>query len=648
MPALDAWLGPEGAFARALEGFHVRPGQLELAEAVRRALEEDTDLIAEAGTGVGKTYAYLVPALLSKRRVLVSTGTKALQDQLYRRDLPRVRTILDHRGRVALLKGRANYLCRYRLERTLKDGRLGARTEVEHLARIRTWAARTASGDRSELAQVPEDSAVWPQVTSTTDNCLGGECPHFDDCFVVKARRSALDADLVVINHHLLFADAALKQDGFGELLPQAEAIVVDEAHQLPDTALQFFGERLSQRGIVELLRDVEAECAAVAGALAALRAPIQDLRDGLKHLRAALDALPPRGPAERWRDHPPAATGLDALARGLELLAQALLELEGASSGLDQAARRNEELRAVLERWREAESASSGWVRWYEVSGQGFTLHRTPLEAQSALGDYRRQTRARWILTSATLTIAGRFDHFLDQVGFHDAITLTVDSPFDYPQQGLLYLPRGLPDPNAADYTDAVVETSLPVLDASAGRAFLLFTSHRALRRAAELLANKTRFPLFVQGSAPRPRLLEDFLRSGNGVLLGAASFWEGIDVPGQALSLVVIDKLPFAQIQDPVLEARIDAARRAGRNPFLEIQLPDAVLALKQGAGRLIRTNTDRGVLVLCDPRLYTRPYGRVFLDSLPPFRRCHDLEAVRDWFAQGSGATGPAAPG
>lgn len=635
--SLKDWLGLEGAFARALPGFHVRAGQLELAEAVQRALEEGSDLIAEAGTGVGKTYAYLVPALLSKRRVLVSTGTKALQDQLFRRDLPRVRAILDHRGPVALLKGRANYLCRYRLERTLKDGRLGARSEVEHLARIRTWAARTQSGDKSELARIPEDSPVWPQVTSTTDNCLGSECPHFDDCFVVKARRSALDADLVVINHHLLFADAALKQDGFGELLPQTEAIIVDEAHQLPETALQFFGERLSQRGITELMRDLEAECGAVAGALAALRAPIQALRDGLKRLRAALDALPPRGAEERWRDHPPAATGLVELAGQLDALAQALIGLEGASSALDQAARRNEELRGVLDRWRRADGDGAAWVHWYEVSEYGFTLHRTPLEAQSALGDYRRQTRACWILTSATLTIAGRFEHFLDQVGFHDAITLSVKSPFDYPQQGLLYLPKGLPDPNAADYTDAVVETSLPVLAAAGGRAFLLFTSHRALRRAAELLATRVEYPLFVQGSAPRPRLLEDFLRSGNGVLLGAASFWEGIDVPGEALSLVVIDKLPFAQIQDPVLEARIDAARRAGRNPFLEIQLPEAVLALKQGAGRLIRTTTDRGVLMLCDPRLHTRAYGRVFLDSLPPFRRSHALAEVREWFAQ-----------
>ncbi len=630
----EALLGAEGPFAREVPGFVPRAVQQAMAAAVASAIDERCTLLAEAGTGTGKTFAYLVPALLSGKRVIVSTGTKALQDQLFHRDLPRVRGVLGVRLSAALLKGRANYLCLHRLEQSRHDGRFDSREQAAQLQMIHAWSRETASGDRAELAELAEDSPLWPRVTSTADNCLGSECPRFAECHVVKARRAAQEADLVVVNHHLLFADLAIKQEGFGEILPGAQAFILDEAHQIPELAGQFFSTSLSSRQITELAHDALAECGLVSGALAALQARIEALVPALRRVRLAVERFPPKGAFVVIAADRDVERELDALGVAIGELADGLSAHAERSRGLAAVHERASQFAARLADLVDGDARDA--VHWYELAANGFALHATPLDLSQPLRSLRDESRAAWIFTSATLSVERSFDHFARQLGIEDPRTLALDSPFDYARQALAYLPPGLPDPNAPDYTAQVIEAVLPVLAASRGRAFLLFTSHRALRRAAELLAGRIDYPLFVQGSAPRHQLLSGFRESGNGVLLGAASFWEGVDVAGDALGVVVIDKLPFAAPDDPVLVARLDALRDAGLNPFTAWQVPNAVIALRQGAGRLIRDIHDRGVLVLCDPRLTTRGYGRLFLASLPAMPRTRDLADVRAFLA------------
>jgi ATP-dependent DNA helicase DinG len=628
-----AILGAEGPFAREVPGFAPREAQERMAGAVATAIDQRDVLIAEAGTGTGKTFAYLVPALMSGRKVIVSTGTKALQDQLFFRDLPRVHAVLGSRAKTSLLKGRANYLCLYRLDQAVREGNPD-RQLASQLSAIRAWSARTRRGDRMEMIDIPEDSPVWPRVTSTPENCLGTECPFFDDCHVVKARREAMEADIVVVNHHLLMADLALKQEGFGEILPGADAFILDEAHQIPELAGQFFSQSVSARQMVDLAQDALAEAQGVTGATSQLLEPVEVVQDLIKRLRLAMDSLPARGPFGALDRDEVVHELLGELRDVMAALADLLSSLGERSRGLANVFERAQMLSLRLDRISEEHSASD--VRWYETWPRGFALHATPLDLATPLRAMRMATDAAWIHTSATLSIAGDFAHFARQLGIEDPQTLHVESPFDYQRQALAYLPKDLPDPAARDYTDRVIAAIRPVLDASDGRAFLLFTSHRALRRAAELLEGRVPWPLFVQGTAPRHRLLEEFRASGRGVLLGAASFWEGVDVAGEALSVVVIDKLPFAMPDDPVLQARLEALEEAGINPFMGWQVPTAVIALKQGAGRLIRDVHDRGVLVLCDPRLSTKGYGRLFLASLPPMPRTRELADVTAFFA------------
>ncbi len=633
-------LGPAGPLAAHIEGFVPRAAQQAMAAAVTAALAARGELLVEAGTGTGKTYAYLVPTLRSEDRVILSTGTKALQDQLFKRDLPRVAQALGVTPHAALLKGRANYLCLHRLQMARGDGRLPPQ-EAHQLARIHAWSAHTRSGDRAELAAVPEDAPVWLRATSTTDNCLGGECPRFEDCWLVKARRAAQEARIVVVNHHLLLADLALKQDGFGEILPGAAAFIIDEAHQLPELAGQFFTESLGHRQLAELAQDALAECAGVSGALPALSPPVDALQQTLREARLAFERLPERAALDAHADDPALAVALDGLAAGLGELGAALETQAARSKGLAAVYERGQRAQALLARLR-AQDAPADAVRWYERHPRGFALHATPLDVAAPLADLRARRPAAWIFTSATLTVAGRFDHLAQRLGLREPRTLRLDSPFDYARQALCYLPAGLPDPAARDYTERLLEAVLPVLAASRGRAFLLFTSHRALRQAAEWLPPRMPWPLLVQGEAPRHELLQRFRAGAGAVLLGAASFWEGVDVPGAALSVVVMDKLPFEAPGDPVLEARLAALRAAGGNPFADWQVPNAVIAFKQGAGRLIRSIEDRGVLVLCDPRLTARGYGRQFLDSLPPLPRTRRIEDVQAFF----GASGESA--
>ncbi len=648
---IGALLGADGPFARELPNFAPRLAQQAMARAVQRAIAGRDTLISEAGTGTGKTFAYLVPALLSGERVIISTGTKTLQDQLYFRDLPKVRSVLGARLKTALLKGRANYLCLYRLDQAVREGATYERTQAAQLATIRAWSARTRRGDRMELAEVPEESPLWPRVTSTPENCLGVECPFFDDCHVVKARREAMEADVVVVNHHLLFADLALKQEGFGEILPGAAAFILDEAHQIPELAGQFFSQSISARQLTELAQDALTECSGITGAIGLLLEPVEALQDALRKLRLAMDALPSRGAFQQLDDRAGVRESLHDLRELLATLADLLASQAERSRGFANLHERVELFTERLERI--VESHGDRDVRWYETFPRGFALYATPLDLAVPMRDLRERTHAAWIHTSATLSVAGNFDHFARQLGLDDPQTLSLESPFDYARQALCYLPSGLTDPNMfdkgrRDYTEQVIESVLPVLHASNGRAFLLFTSHRALRRAAELLQDKVPWPLFVQGTAPRPRLLEEFRASGHGVLLGAASFWEGVDVVGEALSVVVIDKLPFAAPDDPVLMARLEALEQSGINAFMGWQVPSAVIALKQGAGRLIRDVHDRGVLVLCDPRLTTKGYGKLFLASLPPMPRTRELADVQVFFETSDTPPAPLATG
>jgi len=631
-------LGPQGLLARRVAGFNFRPQQLEMAQAVGEIMQDGGVLVCEAGTGTGKTFAYLVPALLSGRKVIVSTGTRNLQDQLFHRDLPRVRETLAIAVSVALLKGRANYLCRHRLDLAVASGQRRSAEQEELLLRIRSWAGRTRRGDIAELSAVAENGPIWQMVTSTSDNCLGQECPAYQDCHLIEARRRAQEADLVVINHHLLCADFSLKDEGFGELLPGADCFVLDEAHQLPGVASDFFGKSLSGRQLLELARDAEAEYHRDAGDLPELPEQTRQLSNAVREFRLSMGVEARRAAWKEVADDEHVQASLKRLRDELGALGNLLELLAGRGKGLASCLERCGGLAERLSELCDQESVEE--IRWFETQRQSFRLNCTPLEISDVFRARMQRRPGAWVFTSATLAVGEGFAHFCSRLGLEEAVTRRWDSPFDYPRQALWFVPRGFPDPNQPNFTEAVAELAVSLLQASRGRAFLLFTSHRALQAAAGYLESQIEYPMLVQGSAPRSELLERFRALGNAVLLGTSSFWEGVDVRGSALSCVIIDKLPFASPGDPVLQARIDALRERGGNPFQEYQLPQAVIALKQGAGRLIRDIQDRGVLVVCDPRLLRRSYGHIFLASLPPMARTRSLEDVERFFAEEGG--------
>ncbi|MBA3581837.1 MAG: ATP-dependent DNA helicase [Gammaproteobacteria bacterium] len=628
-------LGAAGPFQR-LPHFAPRAVQQALADAVAETLDNNNVLVAEAGTGVGKTFAYLVPALSSGLRIIISTATRHLQDQLFHRDLPNVKRMLGVSVDAAQLKGRANYICLQRLEMPT----LGRDTaeETAQLSTIRKWLPLTQQGDIAELESIPEAASIWPRVTSTAENCLGSECPRFNDCFVVKARRRAQEANIVVINHHLLFADMALKEEGFGEVLPSAQAFILDEAHRLPEIASHFFGSSLSTRQFSEWTNDIVAAQLKDAPDAGELRDHAQQAMTAMRDFRLSFGAEEQRG---YWQS-PAKGAQADALLRwqnALQTLDDSLQAFSERSEALQKCASRSD---AYLQSLAAFNAPAIDAVQWWETTRQGITLHQTPLEIGEIFKNHRERYQAAWILTSATLSVAGDFRHFNARMGLQEPRCESFDSPFDYPQQGLLYVPEALPEPNDPTFSDAFIEAIVPVIEASQGRAFVLFTSHRALNYAARVLAKRIDFPLFVQGEMPRGQLLDAFRDAGNGVLLGTASFWEGVDIRGEALSLVIIDKLPFAAPGDPVLQARLEAIRRKGGDPFNQYQLPQTAITLKQGAGRLIRDVHDSGVLMLCDVRLVQKGYGKRLLAALPPFRRTRSLTQVTQFFAKLSNET------
>jgi ATP-dependent DNA helicase DinG len=711
---LDDIFAADGLLARQIDGYRSRASQIEMARAVAAAMEasgrampepamfeaqkrparrlqapagdasaaaaadaatsdaaggldgSENTLIVEAGTGTGKTYAYLVPAMLWGGKVIVSTGTKHLQDQLFQRDIPTVRDALAVPVTVAMLKGRANYLCHYYLQRTADNGRLPSRQETSYLQDIVRFAKITRTGDKAELASVPETAAVWSMVTSTRENCLGQECPHYKECFVMQARREAQQADIVVVNHHLFFADIMLRDTGMAELLPTANTIVFDEAHQLPETATLFFGETLSTAQFLELARDSVAEGLGHAREVvdwvklgAALERSARDVRLAFKEdsVRLSIGQLP---------DGHPLFAALETLETELAALANALSSQAERAESLGACLRRARELQGILSGWttppteaeRDVASVAAGGdaaaadkkavgdpnekVRWIEVFAHTVQLHETPLSVAPIFAKQRAGVPRAWIFTSATLSVRGDFAHYAAQMGLNARRSMTLPSPFDYPTQGLLYVPRNLPQPSSPMFTDAVFEAALPAIEASGGGVFMLCTTLRAVDKIAMKLrdtieARGWNYPLLVQGDASRTELLDRFRSYGNAILVGSQSFWEGVDVRGDALSLVVIDKLPFAPPDDPVLAARLDALTRKGLSPFAVHQLPQAVITLKQGAGRLIRAETDRGVLMICDTRLVDKPYGRRIWQSLPPFKRTREIDVVREFFEE-----------
>lgn len=621
-----------------------------MAQAVARAIIRRQPLVAEAGTGTGKTFAYLVPALLYGGKVIVSTGTKTLQDQLFERDLPLIRDALAAPITVALLKGRANYVCHHHLERTAREGRLPTRADARYLPRIVEFARASSRGDRAELADVPENAAIWPLVTSTRDNCLGSNCAFHRDCFVMKARKEALDADVVVVNHHLFFADITLRDGGLAELLPACNTVILDEAHQLPDTATLFFGEQTTAGTLAELARDAEALARSQLRDVPDLPDASAELAPLMRKFRLAAGDAPGKFSQQTLESRDGFRAALEALTAGVDRLASEMQLVADRSEDVASIARRAEAAAEALDRWQAGLGRTDDadeWIRWMDVSPQGWQLHASPLSVADV---FRRQvddTGRAWILTSATLAVGSDFELYTSQLGLGDAETGCWESPFDYPTQGLLYVPRGLPPPNSILHTNAVVDAAIPVLKASGGRAFLLFTTLRALNAARDRLTAALEreglaFPVLVQGDGSKTELLLRFRALGNAVLLGSASFWEGVDVPGDALSVVVIDKLPFAPPDDPLLAARLARLAAEGGNAFMDWQLPQAAISLKQGAGRLIRTETDRGVLMLCDPRLVDKPYGRKIWQSLPPMKRTRDVGDVLAFFAKAPAAS------
>ncbi|WP_353056219.1 ATP-dependent DNA helicase [Janthinobacterium sp. JC611] len=640
---MERLFGAGGPLGPAVGSYKPRRSQTDMAKAIASAIDSQTTLIAEAGTGTGKTFAYLVPALMWGGKTIVSTGTKNLQDQLFLRDIPTVRAALQAPVSVALLKGRSNYVCHYHLERTLQNGRMTSRDDVGHLREISRFIKMTSSGDKAELTKVPENAMIWNLVTSTRDTCMGAECQYYQDCFVMKARKEAQQADVVVVNHHLFFADVALKDTGVAELLPSANTIIFDEAHQLPDTATLFFGNTVSTSQILELCRDVLAEGLAHARGIdwaktvTVVEKAARDLRLTFPQDIVRL-SLPQIAPSS---DFFPA---LDTLKDELDGMVAVLETQAERAETLEQCRVRGVELAQQLSGWKfdpkAKVAAGEEAVFWVEAFSSSLQLHKTPLSIAPIFNNQREGTPRSWIFTSATLAVKNDFKHFSEQMGLTGEPSHTWPSPFDYGQQGLLFVPQNLPQPNSLGYTDAVIDCALPIIEAAGGRTFFLCTTLRAVKRAAERLADEFKqrglnFPLFVQGEKGRTELLDQFRAAGNGVLIGSQSFWEGVDVRGDALSLVIIDKLPFAPPDDPVLAARIEVMEKQGKNGFMHHSLPEAIINLKQGAGRLIRDEGDRGVLMICDPRLISKPYGKRIWQSLPPFKRTRDTAEVVEFF-------------
>ena len=634
-------LGADGSFAQANPEFKPRDVQQQMAVAVNEAIQNKTNLVIEAGTGVGKTFAYLLPALLSEKQLVISTGTKNLQDQLFKRDLPAILKILQLNPRIALLKGRNNYLCLYRLENTLASGRLPDPKAVKHLGIVNRWRDKTLSGDLGDLSVLPEKSSIIPLVTSTAENCLSQDCPFIDECYLSAARERARKAKVLVVNHHLLLADLVLKEDGFGELLPDTDIFIIDEAHHLSKTAYHFYGNSLTSRQVNELCKEVELE----------YRTQVTDSRDLLldserlaKQVKEFRMVLPDYDIKEEWRSNHRLQQALDELLSKINKLLDVVKVNSTRTKVLESCFERLLGFKHTVEEFsmgansKPGANLDKGRINWYETYRGGFRLNTTPLDvAELFQASRQRYVKSSWVMTSATLTVNDNFEHYINELGWQGVVQKNLPSSFDYQKQAYLYVPRNLPSPSHRQHTNAVIDACLPLLQTTHGRSFLLFTSHRALNLAAEKLRELGVFNCLVQGEASKDELLQRFVEEDNSVLIATGSFWEGVDVSGQNLALVVIDKLPFAPPDDPVLNAKITRCRQRKGNPFYELQIPDAVLSLKQGVGRLIRSVSDKGVVCICDPRLVGKDYGGLFINSLPDMKRTRNEDTVTQFLSE-----------
>ncbi|WP_434017523.1 ATP-dependent DNA helicase [Thalassotalea sediminis] len=634
MTPVEQAFSSSGVLAKVLSGYSPRQAQIDMALEVELAIDNQTSLVVEAGTGTGKTFAYLIPALLSEQKVIVSTGTKNLQEQLFHKDIPLLRKAMATNAQMALLKGRANYLCLYRLALYQQErGQLDAQSLADFV-KVQSWSTSTQTGDIGELIDVAEDSQIFPYVTSTLDNCLAKDCPNIDDCYLVKARKRAIDADVVVVNHHLFFADMALKDTGFGELIPKADVIVFDEAHQIPDIASEYFGDAFSTRQLLDLCSDILQLYHTSLTDVKQLGKAAEKLQKTAMEFRLLFRHDPERG---NWREKiqlPRIKRSFENIKTDLDFLYQVIKLCISRSEAIDNCFERAVSILAKYDIMADVEQL--GMSYWYETTRRHVVLHLTPLSVADKFSDYMQQANAGWIFTSATIAVNGGFEHFTEQLGISSANTLLVDSPFDYLQQSQLLVPRYLPDAQSPQRATALAELAIPLISASNGACFMLFTSYRMLNMVADYLAEHIDNPLLVQGQMSKRKMLDEFIAIPDAVLLATASFWEGVDVRGDKLTCVIIDKLPFASPDDPMLQARSEDARRQGGDPFHDIQLPQAVIALKQGVGRLIRDVSDQGVMVICDDRLVNRPYGQVFLSSLPDMKRSRDTDAASRFLA------------
>jgi ATP-dependent DNA helicase DinG len=621
-------LGKNGRLTRALPNFTARASQLEMASQIETHINSGESLIVEAGTGTGKTFAYLIPCLLKGKKTILSTGTKNLQDQLFEKDLPMLIQALGTSCHIQILKGRANYLCRYRIKLNAVQGSFYSADIAQDFTFINDNISRVVNGDISEFPEISENSAVWPHVTSTVENCLGGECAYYDDCFLVNARKKALKADVVVINHHLYFADSMLKQEGFGEILPGADIIVFDEAHQLSEIASSFYGQQLSTRQINELLSDSLGELTTVSGELSTLDALKCSIEKALFQFKQTINTQQGRIAWHEVKGRASVNEALTLLHIELTALCETLSVLAANSNGLLRCYERSQAIVTLFEQFT---TSGDEVIRWLELFKTSFVLHITPLNVKAQFNKTLSSYGATHIFTSATLSVNGDFSFFTTPLGIDNFKAITLDSPFNYDSQALIYLPRGMPDPKENDYIPRLIDNVIPLINQLKGRTFILFTSYRALNQARELLEDKLLFPLLVQGDEPKHVLLKRFKQLGNAVLLATSSFWEGVDVKGATLSCVIIDKIPFASPIDPIIKAKIHHWNQKSNNAFDEYQLPHAIIALKQGIGRLIRDDNDKGLLVLADPRLYTRYYGQRFFLSLPKMKRTRDSSKV-----------------
>ncbi|MDR3727600.1 MAG: helicase C-terminal domain-containing protein [Terracidiphilus sp.] len=655
LPTLFEFFSPGGILARSSLPYEYRSGQFEMAKAVERALEERRHLIVEAGTGTGKTLAYLLPALRTGQRVIISTGTKALQDQLYFRDIPFLETLLGPL-RVCYMKGRANYLCRHKLTALRTQPILSGLEEIDQYRQIAEWEQTTETGDRAELSGMPESSALWQKLDARTEACLGSTCPDYRRCFITEMRRKALESDIIIVNHHLFFADLSVKQQAGGApdagILPEAAAVVFDEAHELEDVASNYFGLSVSNIRFEELARDTDALLRGKDGATG-IPALTQQLRERARMFFAGLpmtgDGRQPFIAREEFLE-----TSGDLYMAVRATLKRLEAEMEGLK-GVDEApglkkrvARLRSELEFLLESnahnmvyWMERRlfgggtDKSGGRSAGIRSQSRSTFLQATPIDVSDLLSEQVFETIPTVVLTSATLTVKGGFEHMRKRLGLREARELVVPSHFRYEKQALLYLPLEMPDPRDADFSEAAARCIRQVLQITQGRAFCLFTSYSQMRDLYERLMPVLDFPILLHGSAPRKALLEEFRSTPNAVLFGTSSFWQGVDVQGEALSCVIIDRLPFAVPSDPVVSARMKAIEEDGGKPFFDYQVPAAVLTLKQGFGRLIRSLEDRGVLVLLDPRIRRQRYGQTFLASLPPYRVTTAITDVESFF-------------